>query len=380
MVIMPLAFSSLILGVSSIGDLKVLQRIGTKTLAYYMINTAIAVLIGLLLGAIINPGEGLNIPANAKVAKKEVPAIATTLFNIVPSNPLKGLVNGNIFQVIAFALCLGIFFHVFFIYPSAVYFFAKIKPLKFLQAISSAVVTAFTTTSYSATLPVSMKSVRRKFGVSNKISSCKVICSTLIFIVLSAFAPLQGQPAGEFEEDSLSFHTLKNLQLQQDIKISLYHIFYNISSFNSNAAYGLIPWEGYSLQAKEIIDSAQSIGIRLLHEGHDLLGLTQVSRWKGRLWYWLLAGHVDTRLQLATSIVFGHEMIHLQEGFANGAATGTLVASFTGQPIGIWRAYAGAILSPLVHAVAAWSQFESSYASMGQPANIPTWISFEESN
>ena len=219
----------------------------------------------------------------------------------------------------------------------------------------------------------------------------QVAASIVSFFLLTSFTSLLAEPtrfsrAREAHTSEPPASTvLRPLQLQQDIKISLHSILYNISSLNSYYVrpnfpeYSFIPWEGYSLQAKEIIDSAQSLGIRLLHEGHDLLGLTQVSRWQGRLLYWLLAGHADTRLQLATSVVFGHEMIHLQEAFANGAVSGTLVAAFTGQPIGLFRAYAGALLSPLVHAVAVSypSTGLSGYDNLGNALNIPTWISFE---
>ncbi len=107
MVIVPLVFSSLIIGISSIGDPKLLGRIGGKTLAYYLATTAIAVFIGLFLGLLFQPGAGLSIPLDAAIKEREVPPITTTLLNIIPKNPLQGLVSGNILQVIAFALFLG---------------------------------------------------------------------------------------------------------------------------------------------------------------------------------------------------------------------------------------------------------------------------------
>ena len=108
MVIVPLVFSSLIVGTVSIGDPKSLGRIGGKTLGFYMITTAIAVFIGLSLSAFFQPGAGLTIPVGATQDPANVPSLTNTLLNIFPSNPLKGLVDGNILQVITFALFLGL--------------------------------------------------------------------------------------------------------------------------------------------------------------------------------------------------------------------------------------------------------------------------------
>ncbi len=240
MIIVPLVFSSLVVGAASIGDPKSLGRIGGKTLVYYLITTAIAVTIGLVLATILKPGAGLIIPVDAAAKSVETPSIINTLLNIVPRNPLKGLVDGNILQVIAFALFLGVgcttlpeeksapfvnFFdsvaeimykitafimeaapygvfalivpvvsqygldvlkplsmvilavylgvalHAIITYSTAVRIFAKISPMKFFKGVAPAAVTAFSTTSSSGTLPVTIRSVRENLGVSEKISS-----------------------------------------------------------------------------------------------------------------------------------------------------------------------------------------------------------------
>ena len=110
MIIVPLVFSSLVVGAASIGDPKALGRIGGKTVLYYLITTAMAVSIGLVLATIMNPGAGLEIPVVAAAAAEaaKVPSVLDTLLNIIPSNPLKGLIEGNILQVITFALFLGV--------------------------------------------------------------------------------------------------------------------------------------------------------------------------------------------------------------------------------------------------------------------------------
>lgn len=110
MIIVPLVFSSLIVGAASIGDIKTLGRIGGKTIAYYLITTAFAITIGLVLSHVIQPGAGLSIPIDASASTVEAPSIIDTIVSIIPSNPLKGLIEGNMLQIIVFALFLGIAF------------------------------------------------------------------------------------------------------------------------------------------------------------------------------------------------------------------------------------------------------------------------------
>ncbi|MCD7876245.1 MAG: dicarboxylate/amino acid:cation symporter [Cloacibacillus porcorum] len=107
MLIVPLVFSSLIMGASSIGDPKVLGRIGVKTVAFYLGTTVVAIAIGLVLGNIIQPGVGMAIEG-AKAAAKEPETVFNVILNIFPANPLKALVDGVMLQVIVFALFLGV--------------------------------------------------------------------------------------------------------------------------------------------------------------------------------------------------------------------------------------------------------------------------------
>jgi Na+/H+-dicarboxylate symporter len=111
MIIVPLVFSSLIVGAASVGDVKTLGRMGGKTLGYYLITTAIAITIGLSLGALIQPGAGLSMPIDAEVAAAEVPALTQTLLNIIPRNAINAMATGNMLQIIVFALFLGIAFN-----------------------------------------------------------------------------------------------------------------------------------------------------------------------------------------------------------------------------------------------------------------------------
>ncbi|KJS87741.1 MAG: sodium:dicarboxylate symporter [Peptococcaceae bacterium BICA1-8] len=108
MVIVPLVFASLVVGASSVGDIKKLGRMGGKTVGYYLVTTAIAVIIGLFLGNVLQPGAGLQLPVDATYAGKEAPNVINVLLEIVPDNPLNALVSGSILQIIFFAILVGI--------------------------------------------------------------------------------------------------------------------------------------------------------------------------------------------------------------------------------------------------------------------------------
>lgn len=108
MVIVPLVLSSLIVGTASVGDVRKLGRIGGKTIGYYLITTAIAVTIGLILGNMIDPGIGLTIPEGAKYAAGNPVPVSDVLINLIPANPLDALVKGSMLQIIVFALFIGI--------------------------------------------------------------------------------------------------------------------------------------------------------------------------------------------------------------------------------------------------------------------------------
>ena len=121
MIVVPLVLVSLMLGTASLGDIRKLGRIGIKTIVYFTITTMIAISIGLGLANIIKPGYGLNeqvkeelyknYESNAQIGIQrmdEKPSALDVLVNIVPTNPLKSLVEGNMLQVIFLALLFGI--------------------------------------------------------------------------------------------------------------------------------------------------------------------------------------------------------------------------------------------------------------------------------
>ncbi len=108
MIIVPLVFASLVSGVVSLGDVKKLGRIGGKTMAFYMVTTAFAVSIGLIVATLFKVGAGFTLPAGELVNEaKEVPKITDVLLNIVPTNPIKAMVEGEMLQIITFSIFLG---------------------------------------------------------------------------------------------------------------------------------------------------------------------------------------------------------------------------------------------------------------------------------
>ncbi|MCG8472980.1 MAG: dicarboxylate/amino acid:cation symporter [Desulfobacterales bacterium] len=239
MLIIPLIFSSIIVGMTSLKDGKQLGRIGLKTLAIYMLTTAFAVCIGLLVSAILTPGEGMVIDMGTATAAKKAPPFIDTIINIVPKNPLGALSSGKVLQVICFAIFLGIainltgekadpfkrvceavaeimytltaivmefapygvfalmawvvghygastllpllkiilamyiaaVLHAVVVYGSGVALIAKLNPIKFFKGIMDAQAVAFTTTSSSGSLPVTIRCAQENLGVSKSVSS-----------------------------------------------------------------------------------------------------------------------------------------------------------------------------------------------------------------
>ena len=107
MMIVPVVLCSLIVGMTSMGDMKKLGRIGIKTVAFYMVNTAIAIVIGFGVAGVIEPGVGMALPAEAAPKVKEAPSIMQVFVNMIPKNPIESMAKADILPVIVFALFIG---------------------------------------------------------------------------------------------------------------------------------------------------------------------------------------------------------------------------------------------------------------------------------
>lgn len=116
----PLVLASLIVGASSLGDLKKVGRIGLKMLLFYSITIAIAITIGLSLTNTIEPGKRLSEDAKEKLMVEFAPNVQSriqeaielnvinTIVNIVPTNPISALANSEMLQIVFFALIVGV--------------------------------------------------------------------------------------------------------------------------------------------------------------------------------------------------------------------------------------------------------------------------------
>ena len=111
MLVVPLVFCSLICGATAIGDSKTLGKVGVKIIGFYIFTTMMAVAVALGIGLLIKPGMGLDmsqIQTAEVAASSDSVSFAETLLNIIPKNPIGALANGEMLQVIVFALIVGV--------------------------------------------------------------------------------------------------------------------------------------------------------------------------------------------------------------------------------------------------------------------------------
>ena len=109
MLVVPLVFFSIAVGVSSISDVRKIGKIGGTTILIYLITTAFAVTIALGIGILIQPGLGLNMGSIAQSSNVTINQTMTdTILNMVPENPFSSLSTGDMLPVIIFGLLIGI--------------------------------------------------------------------------------------------------------------------------------------------------------------------------------------------------------------------------------------------------------------------------------
>ncbi len=108
MLVVPLVFFSIVVGVASISDIRKIGSIGGRTIGIYLITTALAVTIALLISSVIQPGDGLNMVGIVKANVSSNVTATDTLLNMIPDNPFSSLANGDMLPVIIFGLLVGI--------------------------------------------------------------------------------------------------------------------------------------------------------------------------------------------------------------------------------------------------------------------------------
>lgn len=242
LLVVPLVFVSLVCGVSSLGNNSRMGAVATKTVGLYMLTTAIAIGLAIVIAVVIQPGVGIDLAMATEFVAKEAPPLKQTIINIFPSNPIESMANGSILQVIVFALLVGFavsqggdqgkrieqffsdlnaiimkmvmmlmklapygifcllaklfadvgiamimnlakyFFTVLFVlllHSLGVYsvIFKALTGLNikiFLSKLRPALALAFSTASSGATIPVTMRTVEQRMGVSKSVSSFTV--------------------------------------------------------------------------------------------------------------------------------------------------------------------------------------------------------------
>ncbi len=121
MVVVPLVFCSLVVGVASLGDFRKLGRLGGRTILYFTVTTVLALVIGMGLANVVKPGHMMSeedrtvlLASYSGAAEDtvkdaaEAPSVVDQIISIVPENPLAALAKGEMLQIIFFAVMLGI--------------------------------------------------------------------------------------------------------------------------------------------------------------------------------------------------------------------------------------------------------------------------------
>ncbi len=119
MIVIPIVFSTLILGIAGVGSTKSLGRLGFKTILYFEIITTIAILVGLFAANIFHPGSGIDMSqlvqtdiSQYKHTTEEVQSqshgIIQTILSLIPTNIISSMAHGEMLPVIFFAVLFGI--------------------------------------------------------------------------------------------------------------------------------------------------------------------------------------------------------------------------------------------------------------------------------
>ena len=244
MLIVPLVVASMIVGITGLGDVRSLGRLGGATVTYYFVTTALAVLLGILLVNVMQPGVGLEIGVEVPETvegKGESPLTAIVL-SFVSDNVVRAMADLDLLPIIVFSLVfgavlttigdkgrpvvdffdglnevvmkmvtlimylaplgvfglvagkfgeasaqpgglgamigsvgkymatvlLGLGIHALLVLPLILFLFARRNPLRYLAHLATPLLTAFSTASSSATLPLTLEAVEEKAGVSRR--------------------------------------------------------------------------------------------------------------------------------------------------------------------------------------------------------------------
>lgn len=104
----PLVFFNLIAGITSLSNIAILGRLGLRTFAYYITTTAAALTLGLGMATLLKPGRGMQLSEEVSDSFGDVPAVTDVILNLFPENVFRAFSEGNIGQVVVFAIFIGI--------------------------------------------------------------------------------------------------------------------------------------------------------------------------------------------------------------------------------------------------------------------------------
>jgi Na+/H+-dicarboxylate symporter len=136
MLIVPLIFSTIVVGIGKTGDVKAVGRMGLKAIIYFEIATTIALAIGLVIAHIVRPGDGLHLPASGEQLVQPKTFVETIL-HLFPSNVVDAMAKQDVLQVVVFATLIGV---------AAAH--VKTKSGPFLSVMDSIVAVMFQLTDY----------------------------------------------------------------------------------------------------------------------------------------------------------------------------------------------------------------------------------------
>ncbi|MGK0475980.1 MAG: Na+/H+-dicarboxylate symporter [Oleispira sp.] len=240
--VVPLVFISLVCGTCQLQGQSSLGRLSLKAIGLYLLTTAIAISIAIFVAELLQPGMGIEMTTTADFVAPASQPLSQVFINIFPNNPVKAMAEGNMLQVIVFAILIGLAIgrsgeqgerlsqqfkdwneimmtlvtllmklapygvfcllfslfakqglgvigdlalymvtvllvlaiHALGIYPLLLKAFAGLDPFVFLRKMRNTQLFAFSTASSSATIPVTLRAVEQRLGVSNRVASFTV--------------------------------------------------------------------------------------------------------------------------------------------------------------------------------------------------------------
>ncbi len=187
MLVVPLIFSMLVVGIGKAEDVKAVGRMGVKALVYFEIATTVALLVGLAFANAVKPGIGMTLPPTGETLAKPK-SLVETLLHLFPSNPVDAMARQDMLQIVIFATLLGI---------AAAHVGAE-RARPFLGFLDSAVAVLFQLTDYVMFLtPLgvlgAMAGAVSQHGITVLAGYAKLVGSTyaaLVVFALLVFVPV----------------------------------------------------------------------------------------------------------------------------------------------------------------------------------------------